>query len=182
MNSSFSKLILLIVLAIAPALSFARNQAVQPIFFEQLEQAQSSAPANSTSGVVTEVTWSELAWEVQNVKTSGIPLVIEFYSANPQDCANTNSASNAAATDECTAQVSQSAGLQNTYLGRVKVVRFNVQQHPSVVQGPDVRVLPTHMFIGSYADSQHYVAIRIWGLMDESALQDVIQQTFHINP
>jgi thioredoxin-like negative regulator of GroEL len=165
-----------------PAVSLAgHNPAVQPIFFEELAQALPASqpqPISVDSSALFDVTWAGLAWAVDNVKRTHVPLIIEFYSADANDCIRFNPVG----TDECSPQVPTILDTAVHYSGRVDVVRFNVQQHPQVLNGPDVRVLPTHIFIADYSDTQHYTAIKIWGLIDEQGLQQTIQQTFKLNP
>jgi len=166
---------------LVPTLSFARqNAAVQPLFFEQLHNA---LPANqplpiSTNGAVSEVTWQGLAWAVENVKTTHVPVVIEFYSADASDCTKFNPTGK----DECTPQIPETVSAAAQFQGRVEFLRFNVQLFPNVLNGPDVRVLPTHIFIADFTDTQHYTAIKVWGLLDQQGLEQVVQQTFNIAP
>jgi hypothetical protein len=84
--------------------------------------------------------------------------------------------------DECTPQFPEIWRTAIAYKGRVDVVRFNVQLHPPVLSGPDVQALPSHIFIADYTDSQHYTAIKVWGLLDQQGLEQTIQQTFNIAP
>lgn len=164
-----------------PTLALAgHNPAVQPIFFEELAQALPSSQPQplATNGDVTDVSWAGLAWAVENVKHTHVPMIIEFYSANPSDCVKLNPTG----VDECLPQARATLATAARYAGRVDVVRFNVQLRPSVLNGPDVRVLPTHLFIADYSDSQHYTAIKIWGLLDEQGLNEAIQETFRVNP
>ncbi|HEY9714395.1 MAG TPA: hypothetical protein V6C72_13070, partial [Chroococcales cyanobacterium] len=95
MNKIISSFLIAAAVSVAalPSVTMARqNPAVQPLFFEQLETATPAAqPAPiSTSGAVTEVSWAGLAWELQNLKSSPVPLVIEFSSASQSDCVNWN--------------------------------------------------------------------------------------------
>jgi thioredoxin-like negative regulator of GroEL len=165
-----------------PAVGLAgHNPAVQPIFFDELAQALPASqpqPIAVGNGALVDVTWAGLAWAVDNVKRTHVPLIIEFYSPDASDCIKLNPTGN----DECLPQAPAILDTAVNYQGRVDVVRFNVQLHPQVLNGPDVRVLPTHIFIADYSDSQHYTAIKIWGLIDEQGLQQTIQQTFKIAP
>jgi hypothetical protein len=180
MKRILHSVVLSAALVIAPTASFAgRNPAVQPIFFQQLESvAPASQPAPVAQvGSIVEVTYAGLAWEVNNVKNTHIPLVVELVSGDPAACAAQPGGLN-----ECLAQYPASDRTALAYAGRVRFVRFNVQQHPGVLNGPDVRVLPTHLFIADYTDSTHYTAIKVWGLIDQSGLEQVIQETFNIAP
>lgn len=159
-----------------PATTFAaHNPAVQPLFFEQLSASAPTdqpAPIATVDGV-TEVSWEGLAWEVQNVTTSHVPLVIEFYSDDSSDCQRMNPTG----ADECAPQLAQfnAASLSHD---QVRFVRFNVRRHPQVLDGPDVRVLPSHIFIAAYTDTQHYTAIKIWGYLDQDGLSQAMDETF----
>jgi len=177
---SFIKFLMLNVVLLLPVASFAgRNPAVQPLFFEQLQAALPSSQPEpiTTSGAVSDVTWQGLAWEVDNVKTSHVPIVIEFYSDDSGDCQRFNPVG----TDECAPQLAQFDSASSSYGDNVKFIRFNVRLHPDVVNGPDVRVLPTHFFIADYTDTQHYTAVKVWGMLDEAGIAQVIQQTFNIS-
>ena len=176
---SLTKILLLSAVFILPAAAFAgRNPAVQNIFFEQLQSSlpSSQPPAITTAGGVTEVTWAGLAWEVDNVKTSHVPVVIEFYSDDVGDCQRFNPVG----TDECTPDLDQFVQASAQYGDSVRFIRFNVRLHPVVLNGPDVRVLPTHIFIADYSDTQHYSAIKVWGLLNAAAVEQVIGQTFNV--
>jgi len=167
---------------IVPAICFARwNPAVQNSFFQDLEQAlpaQQPPPLAIAGGVLSDVNWAGLAWAVNNVKTTHRPLIISFYSADPNTCVKWN----LKGVDDCGNQVNADFYIANHYAGQIDVVRINVQFHPQVMNGPDVQSLPTHFFIGDYTDSQHYTAVKVWGLMDEQGLEQLIQQTFNIGP
>lgn len=79
----------LTLLALTTNVEARVNPAVQPIFFEHLQNVlPSSEPAAvGRDGTVTEVTLEGLAWAVNNVKNDHVPLVIEFYSSNQSTCA-----------------------------------------------------------------------------------------------
>ncbi|HEY9774699.1 MAG TPA: hypothetical protein V6C81_13140 [Planktothrix sp.] len=166
---------------VIPAVCLARwNPAVQNIFFEELEKAlpsQQPPPLASAGGTISVVSYPGLAWAVDNVKNSHRPLIISFNSVS-SDCIRWN----VNHVDDCPAQSTADVDIANHYAGTVDVVVFNVQLHPQVMNGPDVQALPSHIFIADYTDSQHYTAIKVWGLMDEQGLEQTIQQTFNIAP
>lgn len=164
------------------------NPAVQPIFFETLESAlantgtgSGSAPAPlSQDGSVSEVTLPGLAWAVANFKNDHIPLVIEFYSSNQNVCAVSQNQQMSG--NECAMQMAVTAQAAAPYQDRVKFLRIDVSKYPVLLNGPDIRVLPSHIFISDYTDSNNYAAVKVWGYLSGPALQSVIKDTLAVDP
>jgi hypothetical protein len=156
------------------------NPAVQPIFFEHLQNVlPSSEPAAvGHDGTVTEVTLEGLAWAVNNVKNDHVPLVIEFYSSNQSACVvNAQSGDN-----ECVSQARVTAAAAAPYQDRVRFLRIDVSNYSVLLNGPDVRVLPSHIFVADYSDSTHYSAIKVGGYLDQQALQSAVKDTLAVDP
>jgi hypothetical protein len=162
-----------------PALA-RNNPAVQPIFFEHLQAALSTSEPAPTiqSGTVTEVTLSSLAWAVDNVKNDPVPLVIEFYSSNQNDCAISPQTTD----NECALQETATPAAAAQYPGRVRFLRIDVNQYPILLNGPDVRVLPSHIVVSAYTDTTHYTASKVAGYLDEAGLESLIKADLAIDP
>ena len=160
---------------------FARvNQAVQPLFFEHLQSALTSgqSPPSIHAGAVNEVSLADLAWAVDNLKSDPVPLVIEFYSSNTADCLLTpNSQEN-----ECDLQDDAEAAAAANYPGRVRFLRIDVSKYPILLNGPDVRALPSHIFIAAYSDTTHYTANKAMGYFDTSAIESLVKDSLRIDP
>jgi len=156
-----------------------QNPAVQPIFFENL---QASLPAAGSqrpdlpAGDVSDLTLSQLALVVADLQNDPVPLIVEFYSSDPAACAITQSTG----ANECQAQASATEAAAAQYPGRVRFVRIDVKNYPILLNGPDVRVLPSHIVIASYLDTTHYSAFKVSGYLSLDGLQSLIQSNLSI--
>ena len=170
------------LLALTAPVEARVNPAVQPIFFEHLQSVlPSSEPAAvSYDGKVTEVTLEGLAWAVANFKNDRIPLVIEFYSSNQSDCVVDNQSQ--PGTNECASQANVTAAAAAPYQDRVRFLRIDVSKYPVLLNGPDVRVLPSHIFLSDYSDTTHYSAIKVGGYLNTQALQSAVKDTLAVDP
>jgi hypothetical protein len=180
MTRFFSPLALTAVLfATTPAFA-NHNPAVQPIFFEQLQNVlpADEPAALAQDGAVTEVTLSGLAWAIDNVKNDHVPLVIEFYSSDQSMCAVLPQSG----ISECLLQMSATPLAAANYQGRVKFLRIDVSKYSSLLNGPDVRVLPSHIVIADYSDTTHYTAIKVGGYLSMPGLQSLVKEILSIEP
>jgi hypothetical protein len=167
-------------LAVTSTATARQNPAVQPIFFEHLQaELPTSEPAPiGQQGDVTEVTLAGLAWAVDNVKNDPVPLVIEFYSSDASACAT--SLSNG--TNECTIQPAATQLAAANYPNRVRFLRIDVKNYPVLLNGPDVRVLPSHIIVAGYTDTNTYTAIKVGGYLSDTQIQSLVKETLGINP
>ncbi|HEY9793417.1 MAG TPA: hypothetical protein V6D22_23655 [Candidatus Obscuribacterales bacterium] len=176
----FSALVLIAAIFGLSNTALARNNpSVQPWFFEQIEQhAPAAEPPASNTGDVIEASAERLAWELEQARSTRTPLVIEFYSSDPVQCAQYN----VTGPGECKAQLAEFERAASQYAGRVRFIRCDVASFGAILNGPDVRVLPTHVFVSTYDDSTHYDAIKVWGLLRVNQLDEAITDTFNIAP
>jgi hypothetical protein len=180
MKTLLVSLILLSSITAPIAASAYVNPAVQPIFFEHLKSAlPSSEPFPAPQpGAVTEVTLAGLAWAVDNLRNDPVPLFVEFYSGNQNDCAlSTQTGDN-----ECELQQTATPPVAAQYPGRVKFLRIDVNKYPVLLNGPDVRVLPSHIVISSYSDTTHYGASKVGGYLDEAGIESLIKSELDLDP
>lgn len=57
-----------------------------------------------------------------------------------------------------------------------------MSNYPVLLNGPDVRVLPSHIFVADYTDTSHYSAMKVGGYLDKQALQSVVKDTLAVDP
>lgn len=162
----------LLITFMIPAQAAPARAAQRPLENEILRIAQTAQPTTQPAQAgVREVTWAELQEEVASNRG---PILIEFYRAGYPDDQNI--------ADDCDNCANQLPAFEKTaqhYAGKITFLRFNVDQHPQLINLGLV-VFPTHVFM--VHDSKDLWVLSIRGFLTEKQFQETVEELFKIKP
>lgn len=148
------------------------HAAQKPLENEIVRIARSNQPAPmSSTAIVREVNWAQLQ---EVIASESGPIVIEFYRQGYPDDPNV-----ADDCDKCSQQLPAYEQAAKQYAGKITFLRFDVDQHPQLMQLGLV-VFPTHVFM---VHTDHDLWVRsIRGFLNEKQFEELIEELFTIKP
>lgn len=162
----------LLITFMLPAHAAPARTAQRPLENEILQIAQTAQGTTQPAQTgVREVTWVELQEEVASNRGA---ILIEFYRAGYPDDPNI--------ADDCDNCANQLPAFEKTaqhYAGKITFLRFNVDQHPQLMNVGLV-VFPTHVFM--VHDSKDLWVRSIRGFLTEKEFQETVEELFKIKP